>query len=146
MLEAFCFNRNYISWVMNIISSSFFTVLVNGVPYGIIKPSRGLRKRDIMSSFLFILMVEWSGRSISTLRDRNSIRGLRVTTRGEKQNHQNFFDETMLMGHPFIQEDGSFKHCLKLFGRASGLEVNEKKSQVLFFNTPGLLATIYVES
>ena len=42
----------------------------------------------------------------------------------------------MLMGHPSVQEAGSFKQCLDLFGIALGCEVNDKKSQVFFFNTP----------
>ena len=40
------------------------------------------------------------------------------------------------MGHPSIQEAGSIKQCLELFGRASGLEVNAQKYQVFIFNTP----------
>ena len=42
MLGAFGFNWNWINWVMNLVYSIFFFILVNGVPYGIIKPSRGI--------------------------------------------------------------------------------------------------------
>ena len=84
ILEYFGFNQNWANWVMNLVSSVFFSILVNGVPSGIIKPSRGIRKGYPLSLFLFILMVEGLGRSISALRDSNSIRGLRVTTSGKK--------------------------------------------------------------
>ena len=116
MLEAFGFNQNQANWVMNLVSLAFFSILVNEVPSGMIKPSRGIRKGDPLSSFLFILMAEGLGRSILALRDSNSFRGLRGTSRGDKQTHQQFVDDTMLMGHPSIQEAGSFKHCLDIFG------------------------------
>ena len=41
----------------------------------------------------------------------------------------------MLMGHPLVQEARSFKYCLNLFAKASGLAVNQAKSQVFFLNT-----------
>ena len=42
----------------------------------------------------------------------------------------------MLMGHPSVQEARAFKTILETFAKASGLEVNPKKSQIFFFNTP----------
>ena len=81
-------------------------------------------------------MDEGLGRSIVSLREINTISGLRVTNGGEKQTHQQFVDDTKLMGHPSVQEAGSFKQCLERFGRASSLEVNAQKSQIFFFNTP----------
>ena len=42
----------------------------------------------------------------------------------------------MPMGHPLVQEAQSFKNSLDLFVKASGLVVNQNKSQVFFVNTP----------
>ena len=53
----------------------------------------------------------------------------------EAQTHHQFIDDTMLMGHPSVQEARSFKACLNLFSKASGLDVNRAKSQVFFLNT-----------
>ena len=102
MLEAFGFNQNWVNWIMHLDSSAFLSILVNGVPLGIIKPSRGIRQWDPLSPFLFIIMVEGLGRSISSLRDSNSIRGLRGTTGGDKQTHQQFVDDTILMRYPYV--------------------------------------------
>ena len=41
----------------------------------------------------------------------------------------------MLIRHPSVQEVRSFKKCLTLFARASGLVVNPNKSQIFFMNT-----------
>ena len=51
------------------------------------------------------------------------------------QTHQKFVDNTLLMGHPSVQEAQSFKKSMNLFVKASGLDVNPNKSQVFFLNT-----------
>ena len=42
----------------------------------------------------------------------------------------------ILMGHPSVQEERSFKTSLVTFAKASGLEVNMEKSHIFFFNSP----------
>ena len=42
----------------------------------------------------------------------------------------------MLMGHPYVQEARTLKEFLINFGKASGLDANDKKFQVFFLNTP----------
>ena len=54
----------------------------------------------------------------------------------DKQTHEQFVDDTMLMGHPSVQKDRAFKTILTTFAKASGLAVNSEKSQIFFFNTP----------
>ena len=54
----------------------------------------------------------------------------------DKQTHQQFLDDTMLMGHPSVQEVRAFKTSLVTFAKASGLEVNMEKSHIFFFNSP----------
>lgn len=52
------------------------------------------------------------------------------------QTHQQFVDDTMLMGMAYVHEAKAIKHMLEAFKRASGLEVNKDKSQIFYFNTP----------
>ena len=66
---------------------------------------------------------------------RGEIIGLKVHDGMTPQTHQQFVNDTMLMGHPWVQEAQSFKNSLDLFAKALGLVVNPNKSQVFFMNT-----------
>jgi len=49
--------------------------------------------------------------------------------------HQQFVDDTMLMGTPIVQEAHTISKVLKTFSKASGMEINLTKSKLFFFNT-----------
>ena len=88
MLTDFGFSAEWIEWIMSLVTSTLFCIVVNGFPSGLIKPLRGIRQRDTLSYFLFILMERVLGRSIATLRDNNDLRGLRIHPMEEKPTHQ----------------------------------------------------------
>lgn len=56
MLLAFGFNATWARWIMNLISSPNFSILLNGSPSKPFRPSRGICQRDPLSPFIFVLM------------------------------------------------------------------------------------------
>lgn len=58
MLKAFGFQHDWVRWICNLVSSSFFSILFNGAPTSTFQASKGLRKGDLLSPSLFILMAE----------------------------------------------------------------------------------------
>eukprot|EP00253_Pinus_taeda_P024397 PITA_24397 len=78
VLIAFGFDHNWARWVMALVTSSSFSILVNGSPSEIFTPSRGLRQGDPLSPFLFILMMEGLGRSINQAKVLGKIKSLQL--------------------------------------------------------------------
>jgi hypothetical protein len=136
VLNSFGFDQNWISWILNLISSTFFSILVNGVPSGPFSPSRGIRQGDPLSPFLFVLMAEGLGRSISAAITDKSLKGLPLHNFQPALSHSQFVDDTLLLNSPSAKEALSLNAILSDFTEASGMSLNLDKSKLYFFNTP----------
>ena len=135
VLRAFGFGDNWIRWIINLVSSAFFSILVNGTPSQPFSATRGIRQGDPLSPFLFIIIAEGLGRLLRDMQNSGQIKGLNLCENQPAQTHQQFVDDNMLMGPSSVQESRGIKKGLDLFLLASGLEINKEKSQVFFLNT-----------
>jgi len=82
VLINFGFDHNWVRWVLALVTSSSFSILVNRSPSETFIPSRGLRQGDPLSPFPFILMMEGLGRSIKHSKEVGKIEGLQLSDRG----------------------------------------------------------------
>jgi len=134
ILKAYGFDHNWIKWVMALATIASCSILLNGSPSRTFKPSRGLRKGDPHSPFLFILMMEGLGRAIKVAKEEGRIQGLRLNQGGDMVTHQQFVDDAKLQGTPTAKEAKAFKHILSEFSRAVDIDVSLTKSKIFFFN------------
>jgi hypothetical protein len=139
MLLAFGFDHTWVEWILNLTSSTFFSILVNGVPSCPFSPSRGIRQGDPISPFLFIIMAEGISHSIHATIENKSLTGLPLDGISPPISHNQFVDNTLMMGSPTVKEAHSFLSILQTFCDASGLEFNKGKSHIFFFNTPAAI-------
>jgi hypothetical protein len=136
LLSAFSFNMDWVSWIMNLISSTLFSILVNGVPSQPFSPSRGIRQGDPLSPFLFVIMAEGLGRYIKASIQNGSLQDLPLHRLQPTASHSQFVDDTLLMNTPNAQESLKPSSILSDFSEASGTTFNLAKSKLFFFNTP----------
>eukprot|EP00253_Pinus_taeda_P035518 PITA_35518 len=135
ILKAFGFDATWIRWISSLISSTFFSILINGIPSSTFHPTRGIREGDPLSPFLFVIMAKGLGRSIKATILAGNLKGISIH-QAPTTSHQQFVDDNMLFGHSSVQEARTFNSILDNFSKASGALINKVKSQIFFFNTP----------
>lgn len=83
-------------WIMGCISSTNFSIIINGHPRGKIKATRGLRQGNPLPPFLFTLMVDYLSIMLTKGLDAGHVEGFNVRNSGLSINHLQFADDTIL--------------------------------------------------
>jgi hypothetical protein len=111
-LEAFGFEPQWINWIVNLVSTKSYSLLINGAPIKPLWPSRGIKQGDPMSPFLFILMMEGLNRSIKRTTIVGELKGIKPIEDFPTSTHQQFIDDTLLHGTPMVKEAKTYKIIL----------------------------------
>lgn len=135
VLSGFGFDRKLVDWIRSCIIAPRFSILINGVAQGFIDSSQGLRKRDPLSPFLFIMMAEALGRKIAQSRLEGSWKGIEAAPGVGASTHQQFMDDIIIFSLASRVEARKIKKVLDDYSRASGLVINWRKLEVFFLNT-----------
>ncbi|XP_059625407.1 uncharacterized protein LOC132268594 [Cornus florida] len=131
LLERMGFCERWRNWIVTYVSSVRFSVLVNGSPFWFFGSSRGLRRGDPFSPFLFIIVMEALSRLMRRAVSLGLIRGFKIgleTVHQLEISHLLFADDTLV----FCEADESqlrYLRCvLVCFQAVSGLRTNVGKS------------------
>eukprot|EP00253_Pinus_taeda_P021248 PITA_21248 len=135
ILKAFGFCDRWVNWVISMISTLNFSILLNGAPTTTFNASRGLRQGDPLSPFLFIIAAKGLGRYFKKEARERKIQGLRLWGNRTTVTHQQFVDDIMIYCKATLKEVKRIKKILEIFMESSGMEVNNDKSRTFFFNT-----------
>ena len=134
VLEKMGFREKWIRWIKWCVSTSSFSVLVNGTPTGFFQSSRGLRQINPLSLYLFVVVME----ALSCLIKR-AVRGgflspYQVRHRGGegvKISHLLFADDTLIFCKANEDQVTFLSWLLMCFEAISGLQVNLDKSELI---------------
>jgi hypothetical protein len=126
------FNSIWINWIQKCISSTSFSILINGSPFGPFTPSRGLRQGDPLSPFLFILGTKALSRILHQQESLGILKGIKIARNCPPITHLLFADDLIIFAKATSTKATSIKSGLDLFCSWSGQKVNIGKSSLLF--------------
>ena len=131
------FNLRWINSIMQCITSVSYSVIINGVTYGNITPTRGLCQGDPLSLSLFLLYAEGLSSLIHEAARNQLINGLSVCRGYPKITHLFFTYDSILFCKISNSEYRELKKILQRYEEASGQKINTDKSLIFFsLNTP----------
>ncbi|KAL9687275.1 hypothetical protein QQ045_031674 [Rhodiola kirilowii] len=127
--ERMGFGVKWRRWISECISTPRLAVLVNGSPTEEFAMERGLRQGDPLSPFLFLIATEGLSRLLSKAKEVGSLKGVEWVKNGERMNHLQYADDTVIFCDVGLEEIKSLRRLLKSFEAASGLKINFSKSK-----------------
>eukprot|EP00253_Pinus_taeda_P028824 PITA_28824 len=130
MLTHLDFKIDFINWIMGCIKSASYAVLINIVASPFFKGKRGLRQGCSLSPLLFLLVAEGLSQLILKAKREGVIKGLEVAV-NLCITHLLFVDDILLFSNGNQVEIKEIKRILELFMKATGMQVNFRKSQLI---------------
>ncbi|XP_071708555.1 uncharacterized mitochondrial protein AtMg01250-like [Rutidosis leptorrhynchoides] len=93
------FGAKWRKWILACLKSASISVLINGSPTHEFKLERGIRQRDPLSPFLFIITAE--GLNILTKKsvDSGLFKGVDIGSEKVPLSHLQYADETIFLGN-----------------------------------------------
>ena len=128
------FPVNWIERVMSCVTTPSFSILINGKPYGMIHPSRGIRQGDPLSPYLFLLCAEGFTALLKKAELEGRIKGVSICRGAPKVTNLMFVDDSLLFCQATRDEGETIAEILQTYERASGQSINLEKSSVYFSN------------
>ncbi|XP_022002776.1 uncharacterized protein LOC110900170 [Helianthus annuus] len=141
ILVGFGFHSSMVHWIMVCVSTTTFSVCINGDVHGFFKGKRGLRQGDPISPYLFTLVME-----ILTAILQQTVRidsSFKFHNKCERQQIINlcFADDLFIFARGEIVSARCIMKALNSFSKMSGLAPNVQKSTVFFSNVPSFVKT-----
>lgn len=133
MLHALNFPMKFIRWIMEFISTTQYTMAINGGLYGSIKGKRGLRLGDPISPLLFVVCMEYFTRIMKLVAQHESF-GYHTKCRSLQFNHLCFADDVLLFYKGEFNSVMLILRGFQTFSNSSGLTTNAYKSNIFAVN------------
>ena len=130
-LEKLGFSLGFVELIMRCISTSSFSVLINGVAKGLIQPQRGLRQGCPLSPYLFILCAETFSNLLKQAEAQQLIHGIKFS-KELSITHLLFADDSLIFTRATREDCTNLKEIFDCYAAASGQTFNLEKSSMFF--------------
>ncbi|GJY25759.1 putative RNA-directed DNA polymerase [Tanacetum coccineum] len=133
-LHGFGFHETMVSWIMECVSSTSYSICINGSLHGFFKGKRGLRQGDPLSPYLFTLVME-----VLTLMLQRRVQASDCFTYHRYCSKLDlinlcFADDLFLFAYGDVNSASIIKDTLDEFKNVSGLVPSIPKSTAYFCN------------
>ncbi|XP_074288849.1 uncharacterized protein LOC141613997 [Silene latifolia] len=131
MLQALDFPPQMTQWIMECITTPWFSLSLNGSNFGYFQGKRGIRQGDPMSPLLLTLSMEYLSRILNSVTNTMEFiyhplcRALRLT-------HMCFVDDLLMFCRGDKASISIILRAFPTFSIASGLVMNSEKSDIYF--------------
>lgn len=132
MLRKLGLYDRWIALMMMYVCSISFSVLINGELKGKIIHSRGLRQRDHISPYLFLLCVKGLSTMLKKEEENGNIKGVAVRRGAPRISHLVFADDSIIFYRATVEEGSRVNKVLEDYERESGQKLNKDKTSLFF--------------
>lgn len=116
---------------MDYITTSSFSLIINGAAKGLIQPQRGLRKRCSLSSYLFLICAEAISSLLAQAEKQHLIHGLKLS-KNVTISHLLFADDSLMFTRASTENCKWLKVIFECYTSTSGQLFNYDKSSMCF--------------
>ncbi|GJQ94912.1 RNA-directed DNA polymerase, eukaryota [Tanacetum coccineum] len=130
VLKKFGFGDKWCGWINGCLKSAMGSVLVNGSPTSEFQFYKGLKQRDPLSPFLFILIMESLHFSFKKVINAGMFVGIPLDN-SVTDSHLFYADDAIFVGKWDVSNINTIVKVLKCFHMVSRLKINLHKSKLM---------------
>ncbi|XP_074291895.1 uncharacterized protein LOC141618709 [Silene latifolia] len=130
MLTGLNFPPRFADWVMKCVTTTSFSIVINGQSHGFFPAKRGLRQGDPLSPLLFTIFMEYLSRLLSEACEYTGFT-YHPLCKSLKLSHLMFADELLLFFRGDIRSVLTLMTVFQCFSAASGLSISNEKSNII---------------
>ncbi|KAL0378395.1 UNVERIFIED_CONTAM: LINE-1 retrotransposable element O protein [Sesamum radiatum] len=132
VLRRLGFCDKFVDLIQQCITTSSFSLLINGSPFDFFRPSRGIRQGDPLSPYLFIIYTEILSRLLLHEEALGNIKGIKVCRNAPSISHLLYADDLTIFCRAEEKDAHTVRKCLDMFEQWSSQCANCHKSFIHF--------------
>ena len=130
-LEAMDFPDTFIHWISLCVTTSSFSVQVNGELAGYFQSARGLRQGCALSPYLFVICMNVLSKLLDKSANDHNL-GYHPKCKNIGLTHLTFADDIMIFTNGRTRSIDSIIEVFDYFGKTSGLKISMEKSTMYY--------------